>query len=145
MAPTDQPANLTEAAVIRSDHKMSDFWRRLALAGLAISLSLLFGAVAIFVSGKNPVLAYWSLLKGAFGSVDSIAFALNKSTPYILTGVGVALCFRARVINIGGEGQIAVGGLAAAWAALGLSAAPAPLVPVLAAAAGVAAGALWAG
>src|SRR5258708_18295284 len=115
METTEQAANWREAAVIRSDHKMSDFWRRLALAGLAILLSLLFGAVAIFVSGKNPVLAYWSLLKGAFGSVDSIAFALNKSTPYILTGVGVALCFRARVIDIGGEGQIAAGGIAASW------------------------------
>src|SRR5258708_37321791 len=103
MVAKDQPGNLTEAAVIRSDHKKSDFWRRLALAGLAISLSLLFGAVAILVSGKTPVLDCWSLLKGAFGSVDSIAFRLNKSTRYILTGVGVALWFSAGVISVGGE------------------------------------------
>src|SRR5262249_58388502 len=45
-------------------------------------------------------------------------------TPYVLTGVGVALCFRARVINIGGEGQIALGGLAATWIALSFPQAP---------------------
>ena len=122
-----------------------DGLRALVLAGAGIALALLCGAALVLTSGRSPLVAYASLAAGAFGSVDRIAVALNKATPYLLTGVGVALCFRARVINIGGEGQIAVGGLAATWAALGLSAAPAPLVPVLAAAAGVAAGALWAG
>jgi len=122
-----------------------DGLRALVLAGTGIALALLCGAALVLTSGRSPLVAYASLAAGAFGSVDRIAVALNKATPYLLTGVGVALCFRARVINIGGEGQIAVGGLAAAWAALGLSAAPAPLVPVLAAAAGIAAGAVWAG
>ena len=122
-----------------------DGLRALVLAGAGIALALLCGAALVLTSGRSPLVAYASLAAGAFGSVDRIAVALNKATPYLLTGVGVALCFRARVINIGGEGQIAVGGLAATWAALGLSAAPAPLVPVLAAAAGIAAGALWAG
>ena len=140
----EQPANLTAAALIRPDHGVSDFWRRLALAGLAISLSFVVGAVAIAVSGKNPALAYWSLLKGAFGSIDSIAFGLNKSTPYILTGVGVALCFRARVINIGGEGQIAVGGIAASWVALNVPGLPGFCLIALAILAGSLAGAAWA-
>ena len=122
-----------------------DGLRALVLAGAGIALALLCGAALVLTSGRSPLVAYASLAAGAFGSVDRIAVALNKATPYLLTGVGVALCFRARVINIGGEGQIAVGGLAATWAALGLSAAPAPLVPVLAAAAGIAAGAVWAG
>ena len=122
-----------------------DGLRALVLAGTGIALALLCGAALVLTSGRSPLVAYASLAAGAFGSVDRIAVALNKATPYLLTGVGVALCFRARVINIGGEGQIAVGGLAATWAALGLSAAPAPLVPVLAAAAGIAAGAVWAG
>jgi len=122
-----------------------DGLRALVLAGAGIALALLCGAALVLTSGRSPLVAYASLAAGAFGSVDRIAVALNKATPYLLTGVGVALCFRARVINIGGEGQIAVGGLAATWAALELSAAPAPLVPVLAAAAGIAAGALWAG
>ena len=90
------------------------------------------------------MVAYWSLLNGAFGSADRVAFALNKSTPYILIAVGIALCFRAGIINIGGEGQVAVGGVAASWVALNV-AGPPFLIIVLALAGGVAAGAVWAG
>src|SRR5262249_5213754 len=74
--------------------------------------------ILVVASGKNPLVAYWSLVSGALGSWDRVAVGLNKATPYLLAGVGVALCFRARIINIGGEGQIAVGGLAATWMAL---------------------------
>jgi general nucleoside transport system permease protein len=122
----------------------ADFWRRMLLALLAVSLSFVVAAVPILLSGKNPLLAYWALIRGAFGSVDSIAFALNKSTPYILAGVGVALCFRARVINIGGEGQIAVGGIAASWIALNAPGLPGSVLIPLALLAGGCAGAAWA-
>ena len=79
---------------------------------VAVLLAFLVTSIPILLSGKSPLVAYGSLLNGAFGSVDHIAFALNKSTPYILIAVGVALCFRAGIINIGGEGQVAVGALA---------------------------------
>ncbi|WP_052285967.1 ABC transporter permease [Azorhizobium caulinodans] len=119
--------------------------RTVALTLGAIALALLVTAGLIALAGKNPIVAYGALLRGAFGSVDRFAFALNKSTPYILAGVGVALCFRAKVINIGGEGQIAVGGIGAS---LVLLLAPAGLPPVLllplAMLAGAAFGALWA-
>ena len=124
--------------------KSADFWRRILLAFLAVFLSFAVAGVAIIVSGKNPILAYWALIQGAFGSTDSIAFGLNKSTPYILTGVGVALCFRARVINIGGEGQIAVGGIAASWVALNVSGLPGFILIPLALIGGACAGAGWA-
>ena len=91
-----------------------------------------------------PFWAYGSLINGAFGSLDHVAFALNKSTPYILIAVGIALCFRAGIINIGGEGQVAVGALATSWVALN-AVGPPFLVIILALAAGVAAGAAWAG
>jgi ABC-type uncharacterized transport system permease subunit len=109
----------------------ADRWVRAAGAGRRLQYSLLavllaFGVAAFFImlSGKNPLLAYRVMARGAFGSVDAISFALNKSAPYILAGVGVALCFRARIINIGGEGQIAVGGICTTWAALHCGAAP---------------------
>src|SRR4051794_27454332 len=84
----------------------------------AIGLALVVAGFIILLTGKNPLLAYAALIKGAAGSTGRLAFALNKSTPYILAGVGVALCFRAKIINIGAEGQIAVGGIAAACVAL---------------------------
>ena len=111
---------------------------------LAVLLATALTAVLILVAGKNPLLAYAALAQGALGSWDRIGVGLNKATPYVLTGVGVALCFRAKVINIGGEGQIALGGLAATWMALSFSAAPAFVLPVLALGAGTVAGAGWA-
>jgi simple sugar transport system permease protein len=120
-----------------------DGLRALALAAVTVGLSLALTAVLILIAGKNPLAAYWALLKGAVGSVDRIAFALNKSTPYILAGVGVALCFRARLINIGAEGQIAVGGLAASWMALHADAAVGTAVIPLAILAAALAGAAW--
>jgi general nucleoside transport system permease protein len=118
---------------------------RSTLRGIvAVLLAFLVTSIPILLSGKSPLAAYWSLIDGAFGSLDHIAFALNKSTPYILIAVGVALCFRAGIINIGGEGQVAVGGLAASWVALNVIGQPF-LVMILALSGGVAAGAAWAG
>ncbi|TNC07295.1 ABC transporter permease [Methylobacterium terricola] len=115
------------------------------LAGLgAVTLALAVGAGLILATGRDPAAAYLALFGGALGSPDRIAFAVNKATPYVLTAVGVALCFRAKVINIGGEGQIALGGLAAAWVALSVPLPAAALVPVCLVA-GAAAGAFWAG
>src|SRR3981081_431048 len=91
---------------------------RLLLTAGAVILAFGVGAIPIFVSGKNPAIAYMALVNVAIGSPDALGFSLNKGAPYILAGVGVALCFRARIINIGSEGQIAVGGIASSWVAL---------------------------
>lgn len=111
---------------------------------VAVLLAFLVASVPILLSGKSPLAAYWSLLNGAFGSLDHIAFALNKSTPYVLMAVGIALCFRAGIINIGGEGQVAVGALATSWIALN-AAGPTFVVLILALGGGMAAGGAWAG
>lgn len=118
--------------------------RTALLVAVAVVLAFTLTAVLIALSGKNPLMAYWALLKGAFGSTDRIVFGLNRSAPYILAGVGIALCFRAKVINIGAEGQIAVGGLAATSVALYLPQLPLVLIPA-ALAAGAVGGAAWAG
>ena len=120
-------------------------WRALLLSAFAVTLAFTATAVPIMISGRNPLLAYWALLRGAIGSVDAVAFAFNKSTPYVLSGVGVAMCFRARVINIGSEGQIAIGGVAASWIALNLSQLPSFFLILASLLGGGIAGALWAG
>jgi general nucleoside transport system permease protein len=120
-------------------------WRAVLPPGLAVVLAFAVTALPIAISGKNPLFAYWALLKGALGSVDAIAFALNKSTPYVLAGVGVTMCFRSRVINIGSEGQIAIGGVAASWMALNFSYLPSLILIVAALFASAIAGAAWAG
>ncbi len=118
--------------------------RGVAWPVLAVVLALALTAVLIVFAGKNPLLAYAALVRGAVGSWDRVGVGLNKATPYILTGVGVALCFRARVMNIGGEGQIALGGLAATWMALTFPEMPGVVLPLLALAAAAVAGAAWA-
>lgn len=109
----------------------------------AVLVSLLLSGVLIAIAGANPLEAYARMLTSAFGSRLSITETLTRTTPLIFTGLAAAVAFRARVWNIGGEGQFYLGALAAA--ALGhsaLSGLPAVLaVPVLMAA-GALAGAL---
>jgi simple sugar transport system permease protein len=123
----------------------NDGVRALLNACAAVLLALAVTGLLILIAGKNPLLAYWALVKGVAGTAGRFAFALNKSTPYILAGVGVALCFRAKVINIGAEGQIAVGGIGATWIALNMQVVPSPLFIGLALAAAAAGGAAWSG
>jgi len=84
---------------------------------LAIVLAVLVGGVLILITGGNPVEAYWSLLRGMFGSPDRIASSISRSTPYVGSALAVAFAFKAGLFNIGVEGQLLVGGTVAAWAA----------------------------
>ena len=80
----------------------------------AIILGLLVGAVIILTMGENPFRAYAALFYGAFGSLNRILGTLTRATPIIITGLAVALPFKAGLFNIGVEGQMLMGALAAA-------------------------------
>ena len=84
-------------------------------------------------------------MTGAVGSPHQIGAALNRTTPYLLAGGGVAMCFRAGIINIGAEGQIAVGGMGTAAVALAWPNDLSMGAAVAALLGGAAAGAVWAG
>ena len=114
--------------------------RPFAALGIAFAIS----AVLIALAGANPLAAFAAAFAGAFGSTNQVATALTKATPYLLCSTGVALCFRANVINIGGEGQIALGGLAATAAALAWPIGNPLLATIAALAAGAAGGLAWA-
>ncbi|RYY87637.1 MAG: ABC transporter permease, partial [Comamonadaceae bacterium] len=116
------------------------FWRALSAVAGAFAIT----ALLIALSGTDPLAAYAHLLRGAFGSWDRIVVGLNRSTPYLLCATGIALCLRGRVINIGGEGQIALGGAAASAVALAFGTLSAWLVLPLALLAGLLGGGLWA-
>ncbi len=86
------------------------------------------------------------MVKGAFGSWYGITETLVKAIPLMLTGLAVSLAFRMRYWNIGAEGQLTLGGVAAAGVALFWSQGlPGWTVLPLAILAGVIAGALWSG
>lgn len=116
----------------------------LGRAAASVGMALALTAVLIFLAGKNPATAYYHLLMGAFGGWDRVVVGLNKTTPYLLCAVGIALCFRGRVINIGAEGQLAMGGVASSAVALFAAGQPAWLLLPLALLAGAAGGSCWA-
>jgi len=127
-----------------SAERSSGAYALIGRALVALLLSMLCAAVLIAFSGGNPLSAFAAIASGAAGSPHQIAVSLNRTAPYLLAGVGVALCFRAGVINIGAEGQIAFGGLGAAAAAIALPVANPFFAIALALLAGAAAGAAWA-
>ena len=78
------------------------------LIGLALSL------VLVSVLGENPLHVLEVMYEGAFGSPTDFGYTLYYSTPLLFTGLSVSWAFRAGLFNIGGEGQMAMGGVALA-------------------------------
>ena len=81
---------------------------------------ILFGAfivnaIIILLCGYNPFKAYVAAFLGSFGSPRAIGETLVKSTPYLMTGLSVAIAFRCGIWNIGAEGQFLLGALAATF------------------------------
>lgn len=117
----------------------------LAVGGGAVLVAAAVSALLLWAGGYDPVQAARAAFGGAFGSADALlSITTVRAIPLMLTGLAIALAFRAGVWNIGAEGQLLAGALAAAW--IGLVGSSLPrwiLVPLLLALAGCA-GALWA-
>ena len=120
-------------------------WLREALFPVAaVVAALLVGVLLIVLAGQNPLVAYESLWAGAFGNLGTLTGTLTKATPLMLTGLAVAFGFRCGLFNIGGEGQLLVGALAAALAGTYLPGWPRFIHLPLAVGAGILAGGAWA-
>jgi general nucleoside transport system permease protein len=121
--------------------------RRTLLLGaaplLAVALSLAVGALFILAIGEDPLAIYALMLRESLGTGYGLGQTLFKATPLIFTGLAVALGFRAGLFNIGVEGQLYLGGLAAALTGAALAGLPALLLLPLALLAAAAAGAAW--
>lgn len=89
---------------------LTSFW--------AMAAALLVGGVFILVARVNPLEAYAAMWSGAFGSPFAIGQTVAKTAPLLLAALGIAFAFRCGVFNIGAEGQMFMGGGAAAIAAL---------------------------
>ena len=112
----------------------------------AVPFAMIIGAGLLLLFKVNPLLAYQSLLQGAFGDKIGITQTLVKATPLLLVGLGVAIAFRGGVINIGGEGQLIIGALAATAFSVANAAMPSvfllPVTLIVATLAGAAWGAI---
>ena len=105
---------------------------------------LVSGLVVLFI-GASPLEAVRYMVTGALGSGEGLGFTLYYATSFIFTGLSVAVAFHCGLFNIGGEGQVYVGGLGVALVCLALDRiTPWYVTAPLAAAAGFAFGAAWA-
>ena len=142
-------------------------WREaLRVPALAVLTGLILGAIAIFASGSNVLQAYGALFTGSFGdpvrfftgfqqlfttgetagllrAIRPLTESLVTATPYIFTGLSVALGFRCGLFNIGAEGQFFIGALCSAFVGYSIKGLPAIIHLPLAILAGAAGGAVW--
>lgn len=119
-------------------------WQQAILPLLSVLMALALCALLVLWAGVDLVTAYSALFAGALGSRFAILETFVKTAPLVLTGLAVALAFRARFWNIGAEGQLYAGALAATWFGLTFAQTPAwILLPMLLLGSFVAGG-LWA-
>lgn len=101
-------------------NKFASLFTQIQAPLIAVGGGIIIGAIFLLVSGHNPLEAYKELFIGAFGGGDftNLAATLSRLSPI----VGMAMCsviaFRSGFFNIGGEGQLVIGGLAAALIAI---------------------------
>lgn len=121
------------------------------LPAIAIGLALLFGAVLMIFSsplvhGFDPMLplvSYWALLVGAFGSPNAIVNTLVNAAPLVLAGLAVGIGFKAGLFNIGAQGQFLLGAVSASVAAIVLNGASPWVAIPISILAGMAGGLAW--
>lgn len=106
--------------------------RELITIGLALLAAFVAGSLLIWAIGESPLGIYELLLSTTWGTRYGIGQVLARATPLVLTGLSVAIAFRAGLFNIGAEGQLAAGSFAAAVCGAALPAAtPGPIAIVL--------------
>jgi ABC-type uncharacterized transport system, permease component len=110
-----------------------------------IGLALVIYTALLLAYGRDPVVAYSNILTSTLGTRFGISEVLVKAVPLMLCGIAVAIPARVGLVNVGAEGQLYVGALAATGLTLSLSSLPAVLLIPLSAGAGFAGGAAWAG
>ena len=79
----------------------------------AVAVTLIVSSLLVLWAGAPLAQTYGLLFKGAFGSVFALTETLTRAVPLMLTGLACAVAFRARLFNIGAEGQLYAGALAA--------------------------------
>ena len=110
---------------------------------VAVICSLIIGMFIIWAANKSPIEAYKALFFGAFGDLNALGNTLSRATPLIFTGLGVAIAFKCGLFNIGVEGQLLVGAMAAAIIGHYITFLPATLHLTVTLLGAIIAGSLW--
>lgn len=122
---------------------MSNTIKKISIPIISVLLGVIVGTIIMLATGYNPADAYTALWNGAFGEIYFTGEVVRQITPLILAGLAVAFAFRTGLFNIGVEGQLIVGWLAAVWVGIAFDLPKIIHLPLAVLAAAVA-GALWA-
>jgi general nucleoside transport system permease protein len=117
--------------------------RRASPTVIALAMAFAFAAGLLWLVDAPPLEAFRLILDGAFGSADRASATLLAWVPLALASAGLVVTFNAGLWNIGVEGQIIIGAIAATWIARVMPGPTAVVIP-LTIVAGVVGGALWA-
>ena len=85
---------------------------------VSIIMALVFAGLILLAVGANPIATYKAMAVGAFGGRYNLSETMVKAIPLMLCGLGVSVAFRMQFWNIGAEGQLAAGAIAASGVAL---------------------------
>lgn len=122
---------------------MSSRMKNIIVPILAVLLGIIVGTIIMLITGYDAGAAFIALWDGAFGDIYYTGETIRQVTPYILAGLAVGFAFKTGLFNIGVEGQLIVGWLAAVWVGVAFELPKFIHLPLAVLAAAVA-GALWA-
>ncbi|MBK6714120.1 MAG: ABC transporter permease [Burkholderiales bacterium] len=111
---------------------------------IALALTVLIGSVLFSALGKDPVRALQIFFVEPVKNGYALSELAVKAVPLVLIALGLALCFRSNLWNIGAEGQFILGALAGGWVAMQADAQSSGGIVVLILLAGVLGGMAWA-
>ena len=117
--------------------------RRIGKALLPITIAFVISVILLAAVGVPPLEAFELIWNGAFGSSSKIGDTLMAWVPLTLAAAGLVVTFAAGLWNIGIDGQIIAGAIAASWVAREVSG-PSFVIVTLAILAGIVGGVLWA-
>jgi len=89
-----------------------------AIRGASFLVAILLGALIFLALGNNPLTAYGTIISGSLGKKTAIRQTVKIAIPLLGTALAIAPCFKMRFWNIGAEGQITAGAMAATYFAL---------------------------
>jgi general nucleoside transport system permease protein len=119
-------------------------WFGLTVGPAAIAVTFVLTLGFVLAAGANPLQAYETFIIEPLTSRYTVLEVLVAATPLLFTGAAVAIAFRAGYWNIGAEGQLLAGAIAAAWAGTVVGDLPRILAVVVMAGLGALGGAVWA-
>lgn len=119
-------------------------WQLWCIRGSSFIAAILIGSLIFLLMGNNPITAYGTIITGSLGKKTAIRQTIKIAIPLLGTALAIAPCFKMRFWNIGAEGQITAGAMAASYFALfWYDKLPPPLLLLVMGAAGAVAGGLW--